>query len=514
MLFFRLIFNTSISYIYPMEPLLCLLYSTLFIIMILKWKFFSVDALSKSFFALIFILKIASGLSLWLIYTYYYTDRSTADIYKYFDDSSVIFGSLKNSFLDFFKLIFWAGDETHLKQYVLKMDYWYREFEGNAINEDRTMIRVNALFRLFSFGYFNVHTVFFSCLSLIGLTAIYRTFSKFLSGRKRIFAILLFLFPSLLFWGSGVLKESLVLFAVGILVYSFSKMLEGNFLKNFIFVLIFTLLLLLIKSYMLLVLIPGFLIWMMLKLTGENYAFIKFLLGISVCIAGAFLIPKINLAERIVTKQKMFINIANGGTHLMHHNKFVYIKPEIKNPITFRDEKRYCKINDGVQYQYWLRENNKDTLAATSENDTASYWIFYSQPPSGSRINIGRLENIFFSFLKNAPLAFWNSLARPYPWEAKSVLLILPALENLLILLLIILAVSFSSYKKCNKELFFFCLSAVIFLFLLIGYTTPVIGAIVRYKIPALPFLFVFLLLVIDSEKIRNKLPFLKPFFT
>src|SRR3972149_39043 len=100
-----------------MEALLCLLYSVLFILLIFKWKFFSVDSLSKSFF--VFILKIASGLGLWWIYTYYYTDRSTADIYKYFDDSKIIFGSLKNSVTDFFNLILGTGDDAHLKQYYL-----------------------------------------------------------------------------------------------------------------------------------------------------------------------------------------------------------------------------------------------------------------------------------------------------------------------------------------------------------------------------------------------------------
>ena len=418
-----------------MEALLCLLYSVLFILLIFKWKFFSVDSLSKSFFVFVFILKIASGLALWWIYTYYYTDRSTADIYKYFDDSKIIFGSLKNSVTDFFNLILGTGDDAHLKQYYVKMNYWYREFEGSTINEDRTMIRANAILTFFSFGQFNVHTVFFSFLSLIGLTAIYKTFSKYLTEKKTAFAILLFLFPSLLFWGSGVLKESLVLFAMGILVYTFSKMLDRtSFIKNLTAFLIFTFLLLIIKAYMLLILIPGLFIWLILKLTGENYALIKFFIGISLCIATVLFIPKINLLERIVTKQRMFINVGNGGTHLLHNNKFVYIKHEVNNPITLVDEKGYCKINDAVKYQYWLRENPKDTFVTTSANDTATYWIFYSQAPSGSGINISKLENNFFSFFKNAPFAFWNVLSRPYAWEAKSFMLILPALENLFII--------------------------------------------------------------------------------
>ena len=42
-------------------------------------------------------------------------------------------------------------------------------------------------------------------------------------------------------------------------------------------------------------------------------------------------------------------------------------------------------------------------------------------------------------------------------------------------------------------------------LFILIGLTTPVIGAIVRYKIPALPFFLMFVFLTFDMEKIKTK---------
>jgi hypothetical protein len=47
-----------------------------------------------------------------------------------------------------------------------------------------------------------------------------------------------------------------------------------------------------------------------------------------------------------------------------------------------------------------------------------------------------------------------------------------------------------------------FCFTFTIVLFLIIGLTTPIIGAIVRYKIPALPFLVFGLLLCVNNTQI------------
>ena len=51
-----------------------------------------------------------------------------------------------------------------------------------------------------------------------------------------------------------------------------------------------------------------------------------------------------------------------------------------------------------------------------------------------------------------------------------------------------------------------FCLSFTVILYCVIGLTTPITGAIVRYKIPAAPFLFMAVLLIFDSGKLPESL--------
>jgi len=149
-------------------------------------RFFNADGISKRSFIILFILKLFFGFALWAIYTFYYTERVTADIYKYFDDSKVIFDCLKTNPADYFKMLFGIKNNTHaFDHYYSQMNFWAQKSGTSIYNDSHTIIRFNALVRLFSFGYYNVHTVVICFLSLIGLTAIYKTFVIELQDKKQ-----------------------------------------------------------------------------------------------------------------------------------------------------------------------------------------------------------------------------------------------------------------------------------------------------------------------------------------
>ena len=116
-----------------------------------------------------------------------------------------------------------GNDTPEFQQYYEQMNYWARKIDSNIYNDSHTIIRFNTIVRFFSLGYYNVHTVFICFLSLIGLTGIYKTFIPYLQDKKRELLFAVFLLPSALFWGSGVLKEGLIFFALGLLIYYTTK---------------------------------------------------------------------------------------------------------------------------------------------------------------------------------------------------------------------------------------------------------------------------------------------------
>src|ERR1051326_242528 len=137
-----------------MEIVLTLLYAGIFLLLIRKLNFFEAEGLSRNSLSVFFCIKLLAGIALWWIYTFYYTDRSTADIYKYFDDSKIMYDALWKHPTDYFKMLFAIGNDNPYfdVNYYSHMNYWYREFDNKIYNDSHTIIRFNAFVRLFSFG--------------------------------------------------------------------------------------------------------------------------------------------------------------------------------------------------------------------------------------------------------------------------------------------------------------------------------------------------------------------------
>jgi len=125
---------------------------------------------------------------------------------------------------------------------------------------------------------------------------------------------------------------------------------------------------------------------------------------------------------------------------------------------------------------------------------------------SGSYIDIPLLSDSFLSFLINIPNALLNSMFRPFIWESHNLLALVSSIENLILFVFIVLTIIFRKKQKINQWVFI-SFSFSFLLFILIGIATPVLGALVRYKVPALPFLSFLLIYYIDIEKLNKILP-------
>ena len=117
---------------------------------------------------------------------------------------------------------------------------------------------------------------------------------------------------------------------------------------------------------------------------------------------------------------------------------------------------------------------------------------------AGSLIQIPRF-NDFLTFIKAWPGAIWRTYFRPGVWEIRSALDGMSALENSLYLLLLVNSMSFRK-RDIDWRILLFCLSFLAGMGILIGTVTPVLGASVRYRAPALPFLLILFYLVLDTS--------------
>lgn len=490
--------------------ILSCIYILIFCTLICFLPFFRNNSIKRRAFISVFLLKITAGFFLTWIYTHYYPDRKTADIYKYFDDSKVIFSAAQNHhYVDYLKMISGIGNDNDYfnETYYSKMNHWFKHYDFGTYNDDHTIIRFNAFAMLFSFQNFNVHTIFMCFICFLGLTALFKTFATYFIGKEKLLFASLFLIPSVVFWSSGVLKEGILLFALGFLFYSFFHIFvfKKHVLLNVICLILASLLILINKNYLLLAVAPALLCFYAVNkfnitrplLFYSGFYIVAFFVGL--LFSNYFL--EDNVLETFSLKQRDFINVSKGGVFIQNDSYFVRIDPDKK---IFLDtlSKNNFKIKPGSTYMYWTNENLNDTIYTKNSTDTASYHLVWDLPIAGSTINISRLEPTIFSLIKTAPDALYNSLCKPSLLSAKSFLERFSALENAFILTILIICVWLKKHSY-DRNLFALCLFICLVILLLIGYTTPVAGAIVRYKVPIMPFLLMCGILIIDEQRLK-----------
>ena len=434
-----------------MEYILSFLYLFLILIFINKSRFFTNTNLKNTTLFGLFFIKLVAAYCLFLVYSKYYTDRSTADIFKYFDDSTWLYKNVfSKSPINYFKIILGIHTDQPYIHYELKQtQYWFKPHETNVFNDNRTVIRFNLIIYLISLGYYHIHTLILCFLSFIGLTGIYKTFIKLFPQKTLILILSIYFLPSVLFWGSGILKESLLLFSVGLFIYGLAELTlhKKKTLSNFIIITISFLLLTITKPYVILTLAPSVLALISYPRFKKISIIYYFILIHVFCIISALIVNYLNtnldILGNIVYKQHDFLNVA------------------------------------------------RDTHAQ-------------------STIYVEKLSNNLYSFIHFSPLAFVNGFFRPTIFEINSIIYLPAVFESTLL----ILGVVFFLLKRNTdlngnqKMIVYFSLFFSVFLALLIGLATPVLGAIVRYRVPYLPFLYsaIFISIKIPKFTIFNKI--------
>ncbi len=433
-----------------MEFFLCIGYISFFVFVILRLNFFKVDGISYTQLVAAFLIKVISGIVLGFVYSYYYGNRLTSDTFKFFDDSKIMFDAYWTNPYHFFCMLTGYNDDApYLKVYYDNMHNWYNKVV--LFNDYRMQIRINTVLRFISLGYYNVHSVIFSFLSFCGLTGLLKLFLADLKSKRNVLYGLVYFFPSVLFWGSGLLKDSLIFFATGLSLYYLNKcfVTKIKVRQHAVLSVFFLLILMMIKFHNYILLFPLFVAYAWSMFTKKNIL-VKFIVV-------------------VVLYYVVLIRID-------------YVHPEY-----------------GLMY-----------LISKKQTEFVDLKRMYN-PASG--IDITYMSASVTDAIKNTPEALYHSFFRPWFFESKSPFILLAGIENLFLLLLMVLAaLSYRRSKIKFTPLFFVAVFYVLSLFELIGLVTPVMGAIVRYKAQALPFLIFILIALIDKNTLMIRFPVLKKF--
>ena len=275
-----------------------------------------------------------------------------------------------------------------------------------------------AILDLFTWGNFYFNTIIFSTILFFGHIAFYRLFSEIYKGQQLAILITSFLLPSLLLYTSCIHKDGIVFLCLGIVSYIFYRFLSAQRRVTF-------------KHYVF------FVIALLAIFLFRNYVVIA-------------IVPAMvsTLLCKIILQKRRLVLVTTYAFYFL---------------LFFLSSFSHSFLN--IPAAVVERKNDFATLLGGNTN-----------------IAMNELQPNFQSFVANFPQAINHALLRPYLWEFPQLSVLLTAFE-LLIYQLLIIAFIFFRKKQASPPLFnIFGLAFFFNMMLIIGYTIPNIGAIVRYR--------------------------------
>ena len=417
------------------------------LILLKKKSFFNIKGVNKLEIIAALIIQLITGIILYFIYTKYYTERYTADIFKYYDDSLVLYDAFFSNSLDFFRIIFGLDydKEYFLTTYFTDMNHWDTSYKNSLMNESRLMIKINAVLNIIGFRSYIFNMVTFVFLGFLGKFLILKSvILKFNINNPKLFFWTLILIPTVAIWSSGVLKEPLIILSLGLIFHSISVERVNNWM-NLLLLILGLLIIFKIKFYVFICLFP---------------ALISFIISNNLKLKPIKVIP--------ITSLIIFILIA---------------------------------LLSNIDGSY-----NPLNILANKQNDFIRLAEIFD---AGSSFKMLPIQPNLISFIKSIPNGIINGFLRPFPTDINKLIHIFPLIENLIIYgtIAILVFKLVSSKLQLNEEMRNIILNAfffVIILFTTTGICTPVIGALVRYKVPALIFIIIIINLLYDALKKKS----------
>lgn len=380
-------------------------------------------------------LKLVGAIALGLIYKFYY---ASGDTYSFFYGGIAYSKLLLSDPMQAIQF-FWNTEDPFVIQRLYELNPYPGSnyiFRGSA---ELLMIRITGILAIIGFQNYSATALLFAALSFSGLWKLYQSFLHFFPSLKKELAIAVFFLPSVVFWGSGILKDTVVVGTIGWVVYStFQVFIQRKLNPKYLTVIIVGLYILgVIKGYVLIAFFPAILFW--IAMTYNKKLPSAFLRSIS--------LP--------------FFAILLAGVALLTLTRF---------------------SESFGRYEL-------DRLQQTAES---TQWWHTVANEEGSVYSLGEISYTPTGLLAKFPAAVNVTLFRPYIWEANGAVGLLSALESLAILLLTVRLIVKARWKGLLKGLQHpftaFCLIFAVVMAFAVGFTSYNFGALVRYKIPLMPF--------------------------
>jgi len=413
------------------------------------------DEKLRSYFRWGLFAKLFAGICFALIYDLYY--GRGGDTFYYFWNASRLGNVLFRDAGDFFKLFFGLVNKSNV--YNLNPGIGYcaiRYLPDTAVFATHRFLSV---FTILGLKNYYLTIICLNAVLFILNWKVFLFFKELMPQRINMVAIGILFIPSVLFWSSGLTKDAFT--------FTFSTLFITYFYR----------------------------------------IFFKRRLGF-------FLIIKLLFCSYIIVELKPYILyalIVSGfvwlGFSYIHRVKSrvlrVFIFPILMFIFGFVGMLALTSTMSMVGGAYQDVDSMLKKASVAQQDLKQEYY-------KGVSFDIGDYKPTLQGSLSVAPSAIIAGLYRPFLWEAKSIVMVMSGFENLILILLTIFAFfkagpRFVINQIFNEPFIGFCFMFSLLIAFGIGISTSNFGALVRFKIPLIPFFFMGWLIIYSNYKIEKR---------
>lgn len=418
------------------------------------------DAQRSSLFGRALFVRLFGAIAFALVYQFYYKDGDTIGYYSWVNAYKLFFIENPSKAIGFFfsnsKDYFTYFIYSPVVQTSSAMPYSYLMKYDSA---EVFFIKLASLVNVFGMFSYIGTSFLFAVFSFYSSWKLYLLFLKKYPHLGTELSIAILFIPSVVFWGSGLMKDTITFGSLCMLTVAvYDGIIERKqIVKNVIYILVFSYLIMMLKGYIILAFLPSAAFWIFNEYKDRIRNPIVRLLSIP-------FIMSISVILFILIIQQIGSSLGKFSVDTIQKT--------------------------ALGYQQW------HTIA--SEN--------------GSGYTLGTVGDFSTgNIIRTIPLAINVTLFRPYLTEARNVVLLLAALESLTFLLFSLFLVLKARIYKLFYILFTntdvqFCLFFSLTFAFSVGFTSYNFGALVRYKIPCMPFYAIVLIIIYDQLSAKSKI--------
>jgi hypothetical protein len=283
-----------------LEHLLFASYLILFSWLVTKIPFFKKSGLTPAQLIIIFLLKIIAGIFYGWIGVFYGNLAQMVDTWMFHYEGIEGYELLRSDPSQFFSGLF-KNQYQEYGGFLSDDNSWWNDLHNNFF------IMIISFFNLLSFGNYYINVIFYSFLTLYGPIGLYRVMLHIFPTRQLAVLLATFLLPSFIYWTSGIHKDGFVFVGFILIIYNIYFGIENkNFsLKRILFILCGLLLLLTLRNYLLVIILPALIAWLVASRSKAKpvFTFLAVYLFFTIAFFSLkYLSPELDFPQAVVNK--------------------------------------------------------------------------------------------------------------------------------------------------------------------------------------------------------------------